>query len=175
MSPLITRSCGLAAKAALLQGADRWFESTQDYFGDAQIRQPAERLGLNPSDCRFDSCSGYWLGRQMADHPGLDPGMLWVRPPPEPLEINTSSQSSQECSPPCHGGDRGFKSHRGRLTTWRGTPTGRAAKLKPWCLWVRLPPVLLGKHASVGHWQAPLAVNQSSHGTLAVQLRPGAL
>src|SRR5712692_11468271 len=26
----------------------------------------------------------------------------------------TSSWSSPECSPPCHGGDRGFKSHRGR-------------------------------------------------------------
>src|SRR5579859_8221039 len=24
-----------------------------------------------------------------------------------------------------------------------GTPTGRAAKLKPWNVWVRLPPVLL--------------------------------
>ena len=29
--PLTTQSCGLAAKAALLQRADRWFESTQDY------------------------------------------------------------------------------------------------------------------------------------------------
>ncbi len=83
------------------------------------------------------------LGRQLADHLGLEPGMLWVRPPPEPLQHITSSQSSPECSPPCHGGDRGFKSHRGRLKTWHGTPTGRAAKLKPWCLWVRLPPVLL--------------------------------
>ncbi len=91
------------------------------------------------------------LGRQSADHLGLEPGMLWVRPPPEPLADITSSQSSQECSPPCHGGDRGFKSHRGRLTTWHGTPTGRAAKLKSWCLWVRLPPVLLD-YASVGHW-----------------------
>ena len=57
----------------------------------------------------------------------------------------TSSWSSQECSPACHAGDRGFKSHRGRSTRWHGTPTGRAAKLKPWCLWVRLPPVLLRK------------------------------
>jgi hypothetical protein len=51
---------------------------------------------------------------------------------------------------------------------------GRATDFKrPW-MWVRLPPVLL-EHASVGHWQAPLAVNQSSVWTLAVQLRPGAL
>jgi hypothetical protein len=27
------RSCGLVAKAAPLQGDDRWFESTQDYSG----------------------------------------------------------------------------------------------------------------------------------------------
>ena len=27
------------------------------------------------------------LGRQSADHLGLEPGMLWVRVPPEPLSI----------------------------------------------------------------------------------------
>jgi hypothetical protein len=27
----------------------------------------------------------------------------------------SSSWSSLECSPPCQGGDRGFKSHRGRF------------------------------------------------------------
>ena len=60
------QSCGLAAKAALLQGADRWFESTQDYFGDAQIRQPAERLGSgtdaqrwSASVCLLRDGSGY--------------------------------------------------------------------------------------------------------------------
>ena len=39
----------------------------------AQVRQSAERLGLNPSDCEFDSRSGHciWLGRQSADHLGL--------------------------------------------------------------------------------------------------------
>ena len=48
-----------------------------------------------------------WLGRQSADHLGLEPGMLWVRVPPELLQRNTSSRSSLECSPPCHGGDVG--------------------------------------------------------------------
>jgi hypothetical protein len=83
----------------------------------ALIRQLAERLGLNPSVCRFDSCLGHTrLGRQLADHLGLEPGMLWVRFPPELLKLSiTSSQSSQECSPPCHGGDRRFKSDRGRF------------------------------------------------------------
>src|SRR5262245_9017566 len=40
--------------------------------------------------------------------------MLWVQLPPEPI-TEMSSQSSPECSPPCQGGDRGFKSRRGRL------------------------------------------------------------
>ena len=35
--------------------------------------------------------------------------------------------------------------------------------------------MLLEENASVGHWQASLAVNQSSDWTLAVRLRPGAL
>ena len=56
---------------------------------DDLIRQLAERLGLNPSVCRFDSCLGHrrWLGRQLADHLGLEPGMLWVRLPPELLKL----------------------------------------------------------------------------------------
>ena len=29
-----------------------------------------------------------WLGRQLVDHLGLEPGMLWVRLPPEPLANN---------------------------------------------------------------------------------------
>jgi hypothetical protein len=55
----------------------------------AQVRQAAERSGLNPDDCRFESCAGHLrtirLGRQLADHLGLEPGMLWVRLPPESL------------------------------------------------------------------------------------------
>ena len=55
---------------------------------NAQVRQLAERLGLNPRDSRFDSSSGHMrLGRQLADHLGLEPGMLWVRIPPELLAI----------------------------------------------------------------------------------------
>jgi hypothetical protein len=47
----------------------------------------AERLGLNPSVCGFDSRSGHKrLGRQPADHPRLERRMLWVRLPPEPLK-----------------------------------------------------------------------------------------
>src|SRR6476660_8426596 len=83
----------------------------------AQVRQLAERLGLNPRNSRFKSSSGHMrLGRQLADHLGLEPGMLWVRIPPELLKYILSSWSSLECSPACHAGDRGFKSHRGRST-----------------------------------------------------------
>ena len=32
------------------------------------------------------------LGRQPADHLGLEPGMLWVRLPPEPLRTITNDQ-----------------------------------------------------------------------------------
>ncbi len=32
------------------------------------------------------------LGRQLADHLGLEPGMLWVRLPPEPLRTITNDQ-----------------------------------------------------------------------------------
>ena len=38
---------------------------------------------------------------------------------------------------------------------------GIAAKLKPWCLWVRIPPVLLTIRVGM-HWRAKLAVNQRS-------------
>lgn len=38
-----------------------------------------------------------------------------------------SSQSSQECSPPCHGGDRRFKSDRGRyLARYANWQSGEA-------------------------------------------------
>lgn len=91
------QSCGPAARAALLQRDDRGFESLQDYFTLTQIRQSEERLGLNPSVCGFDPCSGYftytWLGRQLEDHFGSEPWMLWVRLPPELLN-NTPSWSS---------------------------------------------------------------------------------
>ena len=63
----------------------------------------------------------------------------------------------------------------GQDSTVRKPAKRRSSNLRE-CLWVRLPPVLLANRlASVGHWQAPLAVNQPSERTLAVQLLPGAL
>ena len=41
-----------------------------------------------------------------------------------------SSWSSLECSPPCHGGDHGFKSHRGRSTArYANRQSGQAQTL----------------------------------------------
>jgi hypothetical protein len=50
---------------------------------DAQVRQLAERLGLNPRDSRFDSSSGHiGLGRQLADHLALEPSASTAYPFP---------------------------------------------------------------------------------------------
>jgi hypothetical protein len=98
---------------------------------NAQVRQLAERLGLNPRDSRFDSSSGHMrLGRQLADHLGLEPGMLWVRIPPELLAIELRPRGAawsarlpvtQEIVGSNPIGDA--RQH--------GTQTGKAAKLKP--------------------------------------------
>ena len=97
----------------------------------AQVRQLAERFGLNPNVCRFNSCSGHMrLGRQLADHLGLEPGMLWVRIPPELLEVKLCPRGAawsarlpvtQEIVGSNPIGDA--RQH--------GTQTGKAAKLKP--------------------------------------------
>ncbi len=99
-STLKTRSCSPAAKAAPLQGDNRRFESAQDYFGPGTPNK-AERLGLNPSVCGFDSRSGHMrLGRQPADHFGLEPGMLRVRVPPGLLTIQRSRGAARSARLP---------------------------------------------------------------------------
>jgi hypothetical protein len=89
--------------------------------------------------------------------------MLWVRIPPELLS-HTSSQSSLECSPPCHGGDRRFKSDRGRLNgAVCNLAKQRSSNLRG--MWVRLPPAPFTLHASAGHWRAQVAVTHPPFGT----------
>jgi hypothetical protein len=103
----------------------------------------AERLGLNPSGCGFETHPGHtecgvveWsveVARAGAPYQ--------FRAPRPNSALNRSSWSSPECSPPCHGGGRGFKSHRGRLGgdepcvmsdyTARYANFGKAAELKP--------------------------------------------
>ncbi len=42
-------------------------------------------------------------------------GFIRSRCAPSAALISVCPRGVAECSPPCHGGDRGFKSHRGRL------------------------------------------------------------
>ena len=103
---------------------------------DAQVRQLAERSGLNPDVCRFESCSGYFrqadnrLGRQLADHFGLEPGMLRVRIPPE-LLTHYVLVEQRSARLPVTQEIVGSNPIGDALTTRRGTQTGKAAKLKP--------------------------------------------
>lgn len=71
----------------------RWFESIRDQFSF----QP-----------------GHWRGK-----PPSDTGVKTMWCPRRPTEsavcrVGLSSWCSPECTPPCQGGGRGFKSHRGR-------------------------------------------------------------
>ena len=65
----------------------------------------AERLGLNPTEVTRQCSVGN--GRPFVNQDA------WVRF--HLSSDNSSSWSSLECSPACHGGDRGFKSRRGRF------------------------------------------------------------
>ena len=100
-----------------------------------KIARSANRQDARPKPrlARFNSAPGpLALGRQPADHLGLEPRMLWVRPPPEPL-------TNQLC--PCGAA---WSARRpvtaeivgsnpiGDAGEWRGTQIGKAAKLKPW-------------------------------------------
>ena len=128
---------------AWLTSRRRWFNSIRDHL--AQIRQPAERLSLNRSVCEFESHSGHTnrLGRQLADHLGLEPGMPWGRVPPEPLKTTRPRGAVRSARHPVKVEIMGSNPIGDASTTWHGTPTGRATDFKrPW-LWVRLPPVLL--------------------------------
>ena len=124
----------------------------------AQVRQRAERSGLNPDVCRFESCSGYWkdkwLGRQLADHLGLEPWMLWVPTPPEPL-AKQFALVEQPGVLACLSRRRSSVQIRSGVLSQHGTvrkPVKRRSSNLRDRLWVRFPPVLLGKHASAGHW-----------------------
>ena len=136
---------------------------------DAQIRQSAERLGLNPECLQVRVL--LWvltkqrLGRQLADHLGLEPGMLWVRLPPEPLANNYVLVEQRSARLPVTQeivGSNPIGDARQHGTV-RKPVKRRSSNLRD-RLWVRLPPVLLEQHASAGHWRAQLAVNQPPPG-----------
>jgi hypothetical protein len=58
-------------------------------------------------------------------------------------QTKSSSWSSLECSPPCHGGDRGFKSRRGRLEHGAVRKPAKRPSSNLGDLRVRLPPAPL--------------------------------
>ena len=84
-----TRSRGPAAKTPGLHPGNDGSSPSGIILSSRPGTPMAERLGLNPSVCRFDSCSGHMrktrLGRQLADHHRLERRMLRVQIPPEPL------------------------------------------------------------------------------------------
>ena len=120
----------------------------------ALIRQLVERLDLRSSGCEFESHSGQLYGHGLVGNwqiallrtqrcRPIQPSMADRCPVRIPLElfINTSSRSSSECSPPCQGGDQGFKSPRGRFSH---DDTNSIA--------------------SAGHWRAQVAVTHPPSG-----------
>jgi hypothetical protein len=115
--------------------------------------------------------------------------MLWVRVPPELLNVNPSSWSSLECSPACHAGDHGFKSRRGRLEEGRrlealgcrvrnfsssyslrpaASPAARYANWQSGQAQILVTagstPACAICFASAGHWRAQVAVTHPPSG-----------
>jgi hypothetical protein len=78
---------------------------------------------------------------------------IWVRFPVSPLAVPWSN-GNDSCPT---NRKRWFNSIRDYLLIRPGTPTGRAARLKPECLQVRLLLWALNTHGSVGNWQTTLA------------------
>ena len=126
----------------------RWFNSIRDYLGPDTPTGRAARLKPGRLRVRLPLwvLTNNWLGRQPADHPGLEPGMLWVRLPPEPLRTIMNNQwprgaawsarlpVTQEItgSNPVEGADTARYANR---------QSGEAQTFVT--LWVQLPPVLL--------------------------------
>ena len=100
---------------------------------------PAKRLGLNPSECGFDSHPGYWTGKR---HGSVG---NWT----------TILAQNEKCC--------GFDS---RLSHWFRRvrkPAKRPSSNLGDRLRVRLPPLRL-EHASAGHWRAQVAVTHPPPG-----------
>lgn len=69
----------LMDRILVFQAGDGGFDSLYRYFSVYE-----DRNVFNIEEA-FDFHIPQWLGRQLADHFGSDPEMLWVRLPPEPL------------------------------------------------------------------------------------------
>ena len=84
-----------------------------------------------------------------------------------------ASWSSLECSPACHAGDRGFKSHRGRLEMARYA-NWQSGEAQTFVTAGSTPALATGQHASAGHRRAQVIVNHPPQ-AVQVQFLPGAL
>src|SRR5947209_6223275 len=123
---------------------------------DSGVVEWLQHLALNQETFGSIPAPGAWkyAGTPTGRAARLKPARMWVRLPRRVLnEEHLPSQSSLECSSPCHGEDRGFKSHRGRFyAEYANRQSGQAQTLAS--LRVRLPPLRL-KFASAGHWLSP--------------------
>ena len=150
-----------------------------------------------PSDCGFDSRLGHRyrhgsVGNRQTTLARAPPSsvvarMLWVRVPPELFDEDTSSRSSLECSPPCHGGDVGSNpiedADMARYAIWQsGECDHRSGGARPSCSVGSTPSrataitfiaratstrrifVIANENASAGHWRAQVAVTHPPSG-----------
>lgn len=146
-------------------GGERWFESSHPDSICARLRQLAERSGLNPDVCGFDSHAGYCevqRSRQPADQLGSNPGMLWVRFPPSLLVHN--SRGGLEA-----GSQHGLISRttsvqiRPSRLHWPSTQTWQSEQVESLLiLWVQFPPRLLPRKRGRSSFQRKRAASPFS-------------
>ena len=127
----LTQSCGLVAKAAPLQGDDRWFDSRRALFGPGTPTGRAARLKSGRLQVRLLLWATPRPGRQLADHSVSESEMLWVRIPPE-LLTKQHVLVEQPGVLACLSRRRSQVQILSGTLTGHGTQTGKAAKLKPW-------------------------------------------
>src|SRR5262249_39991130 len=111
------------------------------------------------------------LGRQSADHPCLNQGMLWVQVPPGPLQLVLVEEP-------------GVLATLSRWRSWVQIPSGtldrtvRKPAKRPSsnlgdCVWVRFPPVLNGNMRRLGIGEPKWLTHP--HNAVQVRLLPDAL
>ena len=108
-----------------------------DHFSVVPVDAPRIPIGLRTFSCLegwqpWLDVSGHW--NNLSEETRSDRSVNGTRSPTD----TRSSRSSLECSPPCHGGDQGFKSPRGRSEWSRDEgPESRDALRQTACLQAR--------------------------------------
>ena len=122
-------------------------------------------------------------GRQAADHLGLEPGMLWVRVPPGPLETRCPRGAAWSARLPVTQEIAGSNPVEGAFEN-SGAVRKSAKRPRPPLRGGARTLVMCGfdsrlrhceQHASAGHRRAQLPVKQPACKAMQVQLLPGAL